>query len=133
MAGTQGRSGRKPKRLQQFGAVHNTGPTIPAGIDTATAAKWKALVDEIPRGTLCRVDVHLLLTLCRLLVMADLLQVTIAKNPLDDRSRRLQLQVADRISRFSAMFGLSPADRQRMKLVDTGNKGDDFDKWKEST
>jgi hypothetical protein len=92
------------------------GPIEPKDLRPETLAKWRFLISKIEPSILRAVDEIQLRILAELIVQVDRLAEQIATDPTDHRIRRLQLATAQHISRLSALFGLSPADRMRMKL-----------------
>jgi ribosomal protein S15P/S13E len=130
MPGTAGRSGGD--RRLTGDSTHNDGlPELPTGLSASATEKWQTLLQQIPAEHLRKVDQHLLKQLAVLLAEADTLTDRLDADPMDDRGRRLYLQVCDRISRLSALFGLSPQDRRRGRMetnpVDDGQA--EFDHW----
>ncbi|MBM3968054.1 MAG: hypothetical protein FJ308_23805 [Planctomycetes bacterium] len=99
-------------------------PKMPAKV----GKKWDQLLSELPKPALRRIDQHELKILCELLVHSDSLAEVMRKDPLDHATGRLYLNVADRIHRLSAAFGLSPADRKRLALS-TESEDDPFQAW----
>lgn len=104
-----------------------TKPKLPAKV----GKKWDQLLSELPKPALRRIDQHELKILCELLVHSDALAEVMRKDPLDHASGRLYLNVADRIHRLSAAFGLTPADRKRLALPVETEEDDPFQRWLE--
>jgi phage terminase small subunit len=124
MPGTKGRSGGS-RKLGADRSSPDSGPVMPFGLTEAVQAKWREIVSQIPGGVLRRIDCHQIKLLAELLAGADDLSRQIQADPQNDRARRLFLQSIDRIQRLSALFGLSPADRMRLKIEAEETKGDD--------
>jgi hypothetical protein len=89
------------------------GPKKPSGLRPSVALKWDDLIEQLPKGTLRRVDCHSLRLLAELLDQADAISERISQDPSDDRARRLLLGTVDRVARLSSVFGLTPGDRRR--------------------
>lgn len=130
MPGTIGRSGGD-RRLFADSTQQDGLPEEPAGLCEAARRKWQQLLQEIPAEHLRKVDQHLLKQLAVLLTEADRLNERITADPMDDRGRRLYLQTCDRISRFSASFGLTPLDRRRARIENepVSNDEQQFAAW----
>lgn len=130
MPGTVGRSGGD-RRLFADTTPQDGLPDEPAGLCEAARQKWQQLLQEIPAEHLRKVDQHLLKQLAVLLTEADRLNERVNADPMDDRGRRLYLQTCDRISRFSASFGLTPLDRRRARIEaePVSNDGEQFAAW----
>lgn len=130
MPGTVGRSGGD-RRLFADTTPQDGLPDEPAGLSEAAGQKWQQLLQEIPAEHLRKVDQHLLKQLAVLLTEADRLNERVNADPMDDRGRRLYLQTCDRISRFSASFGLTPLDRRRARIEPepVSNDGEQFAAW----
>jgi hypothetical protein len=115
MPGTRGRSGgdRSKKAIRP-----TAGAPIakPATLTSGGSRKWDALIQQIPAATLAQLDEHALGLLAELLAQAEQLSAAIDANPADAPTRRLFLGTIDRITRLSAVFGLDPASRARLKL-----------------
>ena len=73
---------------------------------------------QLPVHALRRIDCHELKILCDLLVVADELGKRLEQDATDLKSARMLVQVAAQIHRFSAVFGLNPADRKRLAIAD---------------
>ena len=114
MVGTPGRSGGDRTAGDIDPTLPDGGPYKPNMI-TEVAAKWDELLPQLHKPSLRAVDVHELRTLCELLVCKDTLAAATLADPLDSRTGNLFLKVVDRIHKLSAVFGLNPADRKRLK------------------
>lgn len=133
MAGGRGRSGRKPAEPRADVIPDDGGPKCPKEANKRVQQKWALIVSQLPNGVLRRIDGHQLLILCHLLAGVDELTAAIDSDPLDNQSRRTLLQYSDRVNKLSAMFGLSPADRMRIKVGDNPAAKDELDEWREQT
>lgn len=91
-------------------------PQMPATITAAAAAKWNELLDQLPRPALRSIDCHQLRILAELLALVDVQTVAAAANPTDPKLSRMLLQTAQQVHRLSSCFGLTPADRARLRL-----------------
>lgn len=78
--------------------------------------KYDEVISQLPAAILRKCDVHELLTLARLLAQADKVAAAMSADPLDHKTGRAFLNIADRIHKLSASFGLTPADRKRLSL-----------------
>lgn len=82
--------------------------------------KYDEVISQLPAAILRKCDVHELLTLARLLAQADKVAAAMSADPLDHKTGRAFLNIADRIHKLSASFGLTPADRKRLSLETEG-------------
>lgn len=128
MVGTSRSGGRNTfstdKTLADGGPVR---PDMPKDV----GIKYDEVVSQLPALILRRCDVHELLTLARLLAQADLVAAEMNSNPLDHKTARIFLNIADRIHKLSASFGLTPADRKRLSL-DTEEEVDEIEEFLKS-
>jgi hypothetical protein len=115
MPGTRFRSGgdRSKKQVRQ---TSGEPITKPATLTSGGSRKWDSLIQQIPAATLAQLDEHNLGLLAELLAQSEQLSAAIDANPADAPTRRLFLNTVDRITRLSALFGLDPASRARLKL-----------------
>lgn len=126
MPGTPGRSGNF--QMGQDATVPDGPPDLPVGISTAARAKWFELMDQIPQDILRQVDQHQLRMLAELLALADRYQAQVAGDPMDHKTARLLLQIAQQVSRLSAAYGLAPSDRKRLNIK-APTEPDEFQEW----
>ena len=91
-------------------------PSRPKSLDEAENRYWTLLSEQIPERLLRRVDAHQLENLVNLLAMRDRIARAIKDDPGDLKSGRLFLQVVAQIGKLSVLFGLSPIDRQRLRI-----------------
>jgi hypothetical protein len=115
MPGTRGRSGGD-RSSKQVRTTPGNQITKPATLSAGGARKWDTLIEQIPANTLTQLDEHNLGLLAELLAQSEQLSRLIEANPADEKSRRFFLQTVDRISRLSAVFGLDPASRAKLKI-----------------
>lgn len=92
---------------------------------------WTHLINQIPHELLRAVDSYQLKILCELIVREKALAKLLRDDPTDLPVNRAHLQVAQQISKLSAMFGLSPIDRRRIRLQPQV-PDDDADDWANS-
>ena len=92
------------------------GPAKPHDLEEAVSETWDDLMEQIAKNVLRSADVHLLRTLSQLIVQGRRLAVAALADPSDAKLTRSWLAVADQIRKLSMLFGLSPADRQRLKI-----------------
>ena len=92
------------------------GPVKPSDLAPAAAVVWDDLRLQIPSGVLRAADCHQLRTLAELIVQSRALSRAAMANPSEPRLTRTWLGVVDQIRKMSMLFGLSPADRQRLKI-----------------
>jgi len=98
-------------------------PAKPANWGRDEGAVWAQLLRQIPAELLRRVDAFQLKILCELVVRETHLAAACRVDPLSTAMTRSHLQTAQQIGRLSAMFGLSPIDRRRIRLEPT-SEGD---------
>ena len=115
MPGTRGRSGGD-RSSKQVRTTTGNPITKPATLSAGGARKWDTLIEQIPPNTLTQLDEHNLGLLAELLAQSEQLSKLIEANPADEKSRRFFLQTVDRISKLSAVFGLDPASRAKLKI-----------------
>jgi hypothetical protein len=127
MPGTPGRSGNFA--TGQDGTAADGPPDVPVGISAGGRAKWFSLMDQVPVDILRQVDQHQLRMLAELLALADTYQAKVAADPMDHKTVRLLLQVAQQVSRLSAAYGLAPSDRKRLNIATGSTEPDEFQQW----
>ena len=79
--------------------------------------KWDELIEQMPSGSLRKIDGHELRILSELLAMADGLVESCRLDPSDHKTARVFLNVVGQIHRLSASFGLNPGDRKRLAIA----------------
>ena len=105
----------------------DNGPLKPSDLAPDVEAVWDELRTQIPSGVLRSADAHQLRTLAELIVQSNALSAAAIKDPSEPRLTRIWLGVADQIRKLSALFGLSPMDRQRLK-IEPETEPDEFQK-----
>ena len=131
MAGSISRSGGDRKSIGVDSTPKDTGPKKPL-LPTEVSQKWDQLIEQLPAKSLRRIDGFELKLLSELLAMADQLAKVTHEDPADHRSAKLFLNVADRIHRMSAAFGLTPSDRKRLSFDVGEEEPDAFTLWMQS-
>ena len=101
-------------------------PRKPPGLGKAGSKCWDLITTELPKKTLAKIDVLELTHLCELADGNAALVAQLKKDPLDLRTRRLQLAVLDRMQKFGAAFGLNPAARAALKNPLEPTESDDL-------
>jgi len=92
-------------------------PERPAGLDSDAAWLWDFLLaDPAFAANVNRWDTPLLTTLCRVWSLVCRAQTEAAKQPLDRDARIALTQYVSTFDSLAARFGLSPSDRQRMRI-----------------
>ena len=127
MPGTPGRSGNFAQGQDR--TATDGPPDLPAGISAGARAKWFALMDQLHLDLLRQADQHQLRMLAELLALADVYQATVAQDPMDHKTARLLLQVAQQVNRLSAAYGLAPSDRKRLSITEQAPGPDEFQEW----
>ena len=90
---------------------------------------WDELISVLESGILRRVDVYQLETLSRLIVQSRVLAAAAIADPDDPKRTRTWLSTVDQIRKLSALFGLSPMDRSRLKVDQSSDEPDEFQQW----
>lgn len=103
-------------------------PSRPLDLTKEEQELWTVLMSQIPNEFLRRVDSHQIKTLCELLAAKDRVAKAMKNDPEDMRIVRTYINVSQQLNRLSALYGLSPLDRRRMK-IETEQSGDDEDEW----
>lgn len=114
MVGTPGRSGGDRSAGAFDPTLEDGGPAKPQMV-AEVARKWDELLPQLHKPSLRAVDVHELKTLCELLVTKDAMAAAMLADPLDTKVTNSYLKIVDRMHKLSAVFGLNPADRKRLK------------------
>lgn len=115
MVGIPGRSGGNRKDTGAEKTANDGGPLKPLMPDTV-GRKWDQMVEQLPAGSLRKIDGHELRILAELLAMADGLSEACRLDPSDHKTARVYLNVVGQVHRLSASFGLNPADRKRLAI-----------------
>jgi phage terminase small subunit len=116
MAGTNGRSGGDRKSEGADRTKPDGGPLKPS-LSASVGKKWDELIEQLPAGSLRKIDAHELRILSELLAMADSLAESCRRDPSDLPTVRAFVNVSTQIHRLSASFGLNPGDRKRLALA----------------
>ena len=116
MVGIPGRSGGNRKDTGAEMTAVDGGPRKPL-LPDAVGRKWDELVEQLPAGSLRKIDGHELRILAELLAMADGLSEACRLNPSDYKTARVYLNVVGQVHRLSASFGLNPGDRKRLAIA----------------
>ena len=102
-------------------------PSMPKRLNEQEQAIWGQLLEQLPPTLLRKIDTHQLATLVELLAMKDRLAGFVKADATDLKSTRLYIQTSQQINRLSAMFGLDPVSRARLKLpLDMVDPNDPF-------
>lgn len=94
--------------------------------------KWDELLEGIKPEILRAVDRHQLGILAMLLADSERLAQAMDDKPGDLKIRRAFVQQAAHVHKLSAVFGLAPADRSRMKLPEKELGPDPFEAFMNS-
>jgi hypothetical protein len=103
-------------------------PQKPSDIGAAADA-WDELLACIDPVMLRRVDGFQLRNLAELLHQSKGLAAAAMADPNDPKKTRSWLAVVDQIRKLSALFGLSPLDRCRLKITPQDSEPDEFQQW----
>ena len=90
---------------------------------------WDELVSMLEPGILRRVDCFQLQTLAQLIVQSRMLANQALSDPSDPKKNRSWLSTVDQVRKLSALFGLSPMDRSRLKIDPSSDEPDEFQEW----
>ena len=113
MAGTPGRSGRFLPALTVTG--RHVQLVCPDWVTAPARVKWDELAGQLNPEVLEAIDSHAVALLATLLAEVEQLARMAANNPENLPIKRSLVQVAQSFNRMSALFGLTPADRARVK------------------
>ncbi len=116
-------------RSVQFDKTKPNGlPSKPVDLGAAGDV-WDELVSMLEPGILRRVDCFQLQSLAQLIVQSRLLASQALSDPSDPKKNRSWLSTVDQVRKLSALFGLSPMDRSRLKVDPSSDEPDEFDLW----
>ncbi len=115
MVGVAGRSGGDRWNDGADRTAVDGGPSKP-DLPESVGKKWDELIEQLPAGSLRKIDCHELRILAELLAMADGLAETCRCDPSDHRAARVYLNTVAQVHRLSASFGLNPGDRKRLAI-----------------
>ena len=107
----------------------DAGPTKPTDITPNVSVVWDQLRTQIHPSILQAADAHQLRILAELIVQSKALSKDALANPHVLGLTRLWLSVADHLCRLSALFGLSPGDRSRLKIDSSESRNDPSQEW----
>ena len=109
---------RKPDRADEPVAetVNPATLPLPLGLTELEVLAWRELAPRVHAGTFAMSDLPALVTMARLYahVLFD---------------EHLDLKVASALLRYLAMFGMTPADRSRVKVAGKAHKADPDDEF----
>ena len=125
MVGIPGRSGGDRWNDGVDRTADDGGPRKP-DLPDAVGKKWDELVEQLPSGSLRKIDGHELRILAELLAMADSMAEACRRDPSDHRAARVFLNVVGQVHRLSASFGLNPGDRKRLAIAPVVEDESDF-------
>ena len=116
MTGTPNRSGGS-RKLTGIDITPPDGlPEPAADLTVDEQAAFSSLLEMAPANLLRRIDGTTLSLLARLTVREQTLAAALAAEPANLPLGRQHLQVVAQLCRMAAAFGLTPADRQRLKV-----------------
>ena len=130
MVGTAGRSGGDRFTDSVDPTKLDGGPVKPE-LPEALSRIWDALLPQLHQPSLRNVDVHEIKILVELLHLKAQLWEIVSVDPTDSKLNRQYINVVDRIHKLSAVFGLNPSDRRRLKQ-DVVEVQDAADEWLQS-
>lgn len=107
----------------------DAGPVKPSDLSRDVSVMWDHLLTQIDSRVLLAEDVHQLRNLAELIVQAKALSKEAMANPYELRLTRTWLSVVDQVRKLSALFGLSPGGRSRLKLGTSEFEDDPFQEW----
>lgn len=116
MVGVANRSGGDRGSNSVDRTADDGGPLKP-DLPDSVGEKWDELIEQMPSGSLRKIDCHELRILSELLAMADNLAETCRRDPSDHRAARVYLNTVAQVHRLSASFGLNPGDRKRLAIA----------------
>lgn len=127
MAGQPGRSGGLRDNLYGHDLTPSDGgPVKPSGLLKKVSDEFDRLLKRLPVEALREVDSYLLVELATLIVGMEQLNTDWLANPSDKDIRTSYMQALDKIMQLSNKYGLTPADRKRIKIVDPKQPEDDL-------
>lgn len=93
----------------------NGAPECPEYLEGDERAKFFELVKQIPQAILDKSDVHQLGSLAVALCQIAVVYKQMKHDPTDLKLKRSFVALCQTVNRASALYGLSPADRARIK------------------
>jgi len=130
MVGTAGRTGGD-RFIDGVDPTKVDGGPVKPDMPEALSRVWDELVPQLHQSSLRHIDVHEIKILCELLLMKSQLWQFVSVDPTDSKLNRQYINVVDRIHKLSAVFGLNPSDRRRLKQ-DVVEVADAADEWLQS-
>lgn len=127
MAGVAGRSGGP--RETSYGedlTPRDDGPVKPPGLLERVEKQFDLLLKRLPAEALREIDSYLLAEMSTLLVGLEYLKNSWLADPADKEVRTAYMQSLEKLMQLSAKYGLTPADRKRIKLVEAQPAEDDL-------
>ena len=125
MVGVAGRSGGDRWNESVDRTADDGGPRKP-DLPDSVGRKWDELVEQLPAGSLRKIDCHELKILAELLAMTDSLAEACRRDPNNHRAARVYLNTVGQVHRLSASFGLNPGDRKRLAIAPVKEDESDF-------
>lgn len=101
---------------------------MPLDLNEVEQLVWSQITGMLPDELLKEIDCFQLRILCECWVHRERLWERINADPTDDKAGRLYLQYTQHIDRLSKQFGMSPADRGRLKF-EPAKADDDAEEW----
>jgi hypothetical protein len=127
MVGTTQRSGGHNRKSSVVG-VGDGKPQSPRDLDAVAADKFDWLMERIGanrKGSpFCRADGAVIAALAELLASQEAIATVLSREPDNDKFLRLRLNYAVQISRYSALLGLCPRDRERQPTTEDPQDAD---------
>lgn len=105
------------------------GPIKPSDLAPNVSVIWDHLRTQIHSRLLHAEDVHQLRNLAELIAQSRALSREAMANPHELRLTRTWLSVVDQVRKLSALFGLSPGGRSRLKFGTSESENDPFQEW----
>lgn len=127
MVGMPGRSGGDRTRHEDQFPMDGA-PERPPNQSAAFYEKWDEIISQLHLPSLRKVDVHQLTNLVDVMVYKDELK-RLAATTQDPVFYRLINTYVNTIIKLSIHFGLSPGDRQKLKVTDTIKEDDPMKEW----
>lgn len=129
MPGTAGRSGGDRVSCGKDGFPQSD-LVVPESLGDEEKQVWNQLVEMIPADLLRSIDYIQLRILSESVVHIEKLAQIMRDDPDDHKASTRYLQFGQHITRLSAQFGLSPADRSRLKF-EPPDPDDDASEWEQ--
>jgi len=130
VVGTPGRSGGD-RFLENIDPTPQDGGPVKPKMPKEISKIWDQLVPQLHTPSLRNVDAYEIKILCELFFLKSQISESLMQDPVNVQLNRQFLNVVDRIHKLSAVFGLNPSDRKRLKQ-DTVEVQDAADEWANS-